>query len=95
MFINNAFHGGHGLTGAVAAGGFSGHQCGVEHVEAHDGAGSGGVVGGAERGYRYHGTFAAAYEKHVQVVSAGAVGGFGLYVHTVYAVEHVEVIDIY
>lgn len=66
----------------------------VEHVEAFDRAGSGGVIGRSERCDRNHRSVRAAYEEKVQVVPIGTVGRLGLNINPVNAVEHIEVVDI-
>ena len=85
---------GHGFARAVSAGGFAAYGGGVEHVEARDGAGAGGIVCFAECGHGHHGAGAAAQVEQVQVVAVGSVLRIGLHVYSVDAVEHVEVVDV-
>ena len=52
-------------------------------------------MGCAERRYRHHGVVGSSYEEEVKILLVGPVGSFCLDVHSVYAVEHIEVVDIY
>ncbi len=95
MLLDDFFEAVHGLPGAVSACCLAADSGRVEHIESADGAGSGGVVSGAERCHGHHCLVGAAHEEEVEIVAVGAVGRLGLYVYAVYAVEHIEVVDIH
>ena len=94
MRAGKLLHMRHRIARTVALGRITHYQRRIKHVETAYGARAGSIACRAKSGKREHSSTRTAYEEESDIVAVLSIRGLRLYIHTVYAVEHIEIIHI-